>query len=684
MPTSIDELSINTIRTLSMDAVQQANSGHPGTPMALAPVAYTLWQEFLTYDPADPTWVNRDRFVLSVGHASMLVYSLLHLAGIPQLDKDFKPTGELAVTLEQIKKFRQLNSRTPGHPESHITSGLETTTGPLGQGLGNSVGMAIAGRWLGARYNKPTFDLFNFHVFSLCGDGCLMEGISHEAASLAGHLKLSNLTWLYDNNRITIDGRTDLSYSDDVAHRFKGYNWHVLHVTDANDTKALADALANAKKTTDQPTMIIVDSRIGYGAPKKEDQSDAHGAPLGEEEITGAKKFYGWPETEKFLVPDGVRERFQELMGARGKKAHAEWDALFAAYKKEYPDLAAQLEAIDNRDLPAGWDKDLPVFPADAKGMATRESGGKVINALGKNYPWLIGGAADLAKSTLTTLKFDGAGDLSADNPGGRNMHFGIREHAMSAVLNGLAVSGLRPFGSGFLIFSDYAKPAIRLGALMEIPTVHVFTHDSIGVGEDGPTHQPIEQLASLRTIPNMIVLRPGDANEVSEAWRVIAQLKHNPACLILSRQAMPTLDRTKYAAVSGLAKGGYVLADAAGGKPDIILMATGSELYLAVEAYEKLTAQGVKARVVSMPSMELFDQQPQEYRDAVLPPSVRARVSVEMARTFGWDRYVGLDGVSLGMHGFGNSAPVKDLVQYFGFTVDKVMEAARTALGNK
>jgi len=684
MPTSIDELSINTIRTLSMDAVQQANSGHPGTPMALAPVAYTLWQEFLNYDPTDPTWVNRDRFVLSVGHASMLVYSLLHLAGIPQLDKVFKPTGEEAVSLDQIKKFRQLNSRTPGHPESHITSGLETTTGPLGQGLGNSVGMAIAGRWLAARYNKPKFDLFNFHVFSLCGDGCLMEGISNEAASLAGHLKLGNLTWLYDDNQITIDGRTTLSFSEDVGKRFEGYGWHVLKVADANDTKALAKAYADAKKQTDKPTIVIIKSKIGYGAPKKEDKSDAHGSPLGDEEIKGAKKFYGWPEEEKFLVPAGVRERFQELMGAPGKKAHAEWDALFAAYKKEFPDLALQLEQIDNRELPAGWDKDLPVFPADPKGLATRESGAKVINALAQNYPWLIGGSADLSKSTLTTLKFEGTGDMSADNPGGRNMHFGIREHAMSAVLNGLAVSGLRPFGSGFLIFSDYAKPAIRLGALMEIPTVHVFTHDSIGVGEDGPTHQPIEQLASLRTIPNMIVLRPGDANEVTEAWRVIAQLKHNPACLILSRQAMPTLDRTKFAPASGLATGGYILADAADGKPDVILMATGTELHLAVGAYEKLTAEGVKARVVSMPSMELFDQQPQEYRDAVLPPTVRARVSVEMSRTFGWDRYVGLDGVTLGMHGFGNSAPVKDLVVYFGFTVDKVLDAARTVLANK
>ncbi|WP_020472029.1 transketolase [Zavarzinella formosa] len=683
MPTSIDQLCINTIRTLSMDAVQQANSGHPGTPMALAPVAYTLWQEFLNYDPTDPTWANRDRFVLSVGHASMLVYSLIHLTGIPQLDKDLKPTGEPAVSLDDIKRFRQLNSRTPGHPESHITSGLETTTGPLSQGLGNSVGMAIAGRWFAANYNKPKFELFDYKVFALCGDGCMMEGLSSEAASLAGHLKLSNLVWLYDDNHITIDGRTTLSFSEDVGKRFEGYGWNVLHVADANNTTGLAEALTDAKLVADKPTLIIVKSIIGYGAPKKQDQSDAHGAPLGEEEIKGAKKFYGWPEDQKFLVPDGVKEHFQELMGARGKKAHANWDTLFADYKKAYPELATQLEQIHNHELPAGWDKDLPVFPADPKGLATRESGGKVINALAKNYPWLIGGSADLAKSTLTTLKFEGAGELTPTNPGGRNMHFGIREHAMSSVLNGLALSGLRPFGSGFLIFSDYAKPAIRLGALMEIPTIHVFTHDSIGVGEDGPTHQPIEQLASLRTIPNMIVFRPGDANEVTEAWRAIAQLKHNPACLALSRQAMATLDRTKYAPASGLAKGAYVLADNSGGDhPAIILMASGSEVGLVVEAYEKLVAEGVKARVVSVPSMELFDQQPKEYRDSVLPPAVRARVSVEMASKFGWDRYVGLDGVIIGMHGFGNSAPVKDLVKYFGFTLEKVLEGARTVLG--
>ena len=682
MSTTIDQLSINTIRTLSMDAVQQANSGHPGTPMALAPVAYTLWQEVMNYDPADPTWVNRDRFVLSVGHASMLVYSLIHLAGIPQLDKNGKPTGEPAVSLDDIKKFRQLHSKTPGHPESHITSGLETTTGPLSQGLGNSVGMAIAGRWLAARYNKPGHELFNYKVFALCGDGCMMEGLSSEAASLAGHLKLSNLVWIYDDNQITIDGRTTLSFSEDVATRFKGYHWNVLRVADANDTAAMAAALAAAKTVTDQPTLIIVKSIIGYGAPKKADHSEAHGAPLGDEEIKGAKRFYGWPEDAKFLVPEGVREHFQALMGARGKAAHVAWQTGFAAYKKEFPELAGEVEAILHHQLPAGWDKDLPVFPADPKGLASRESGGKVINALAKNYPWLIGGSADLAKSTLTGLKFEGAGDVTPTNAGGRNLHFGIREHAMSSVLNGIALSGLRPFGSGFMIFSDYAKPAIRLGALMEIPTIHVFTHDSIGVGEDGPTHQPIEQLASLRTIPNMIVLRPGDANEVTEAYRTVAGLTHQPACLILSRQAMATLDRTKYAPASGVAKGAYVLADNAGGaNPAIILIGTGTEVGLVVEAYEKLVAEGVKARVVSMPSMELFEAQTREYRDSVLPPAVRARVCVEMASTFGWERYAGLDGEIIGMRGYGASAPVKDLVKLFGCTIEKVMEAARKVL---
>ena len=678
---SIDDLCINTIRTLSMDAVQQANSGHPGTPMALAPVAYTLYQEVMHYDPAAPHWPNRDRFILSAGHASMLLYSVLHLAGVQQLDPDGKPTGELAVTLEQIKKFRQLHSRTPGHPESFMTSGVETTTGPLGQGLGNSVGVAIAQRWLAQRYNKPNYKLFDFQVYTICGDGDLMEGISGEAASLAGHLKLSNLCWIYDNNRITIDGKTDLAFSEDVNTRFQGYRWNTLHVSDANDRAALAAAIQVAKGTADRPTLIIVDSHIGYGAPNKQDTNDAHGEPLGEDEIKAAKRFYGWPETEKWLVPDGVREHFAAGVGARGARAREAWMTLFERYKAEFPDLGTELELMERRGLPAGWDKGLPTFPADAKGLATRDSGGKVLNALAKNVPWLLGGAADLAKSTKTRLTFDGAGDFSATQVG-RNLHFGIREHVMGSVLNGMAQTKVRPFGSGFLIFSDYGRPAIRLSALMGMPTVHVFTHDSIGVGEDGPTHQPIEHIMSLRAIPNMYVLRPGDSNEVTEAWKVIAKLQHSPACLLLTRQALPTVDRTRYAPAAGVARGGYVLADAAGGKPDVILIGTGSEVPLCVEAYEKLTAEGVKARVVSLPSWELFEAQPKEYRESVIPPAVTARVTVEMGTVLGWERYAGPTGAMLGMRSFGASAPLKDLLKEFGFTADAVYQAARKQLG--
>jgi transketolase len=677
---SIDDLCIDTIRTLSMDAVQQANSGHPGTPMALAPVAYSIWQDVLRYNPEHPYWPNRDRFVLSVGHASMLLYSVLHLTGVKQCDPHGNPTAELAVPLEHIKKFRQLHSRTPGHPESFITSGVETTTGPLGQGLGNSVGMAMAGRWLAARFNKPDFKLFDYHVYALCGDGDLMEGISNEAASLAGHLKLSNLTWIYDSNRITIDGKTDLSFSEDVGQRFLGYKWNVLTIADANDRAAITAALQVAKGTLDRPTIIIVNSHIGYGAPKKQDTSDAHGEPLGEEEIKGAKRHYGWPENEKFLVPEGVREHFTAGVGRRGAQAFEAWQTLFERYKAEFPDLADQLVRMEDRRLPAGWDKDLPTFPADAKGLASRDSGGKVLNALAKNIPWLMGGSADLAKSTKTTLKVEGAGDFTPDGPG-RNLHFGIREHVMAGVLNGLAQSKVRPFGSGFLIFSDYARPAIRLSALMGMPTIHVFTHDSIGVGEDGPTHQPIEQTMSLRLIPNMVLFRPGDANEVTEAWKVIIQLEHAPACLLLTRQALPTFDRTKYAPASGVAKGGYVLADA-GGKPDVILIGTGSEVSLCVEAYEKLVAEGIKARVVSLPSWDVFEKQSKEYRESVLPPAVTARVTVEAGTTLGWEKYAGWSGTSIGMHGYGASAPLKDLLKEFGFTADAVYQAAKKQVG--
>lgn len=679
---SIDDLCVNTIRTLSMDAVQQANSGHPGAPMALAPVAYTLWQEVMKYDPNNPLWPNRDRFILSAGHASMLLYSVLHLAGVKQFDRNGKPTRELAVTLDQVKHFRQLHSRTPGHPESFITSGVETTTGPLGQGLGNSLGAAIAGRWLAARFNKPNYKLFDFHVWVICSDGDLMEGISSEAASIAGHLKLGNLCWIYDNNRITIDGKTDLTYSDDVASRFQGYHWNVLHVGDANDRGAIAAALEVAKGTTDRPTLIIVDSHIGYGSPKKQDTSEAHGEPLGEEEIKAAKKNYGWPVDAKFLVPDGVREHFAGGVGLRGGQAYESWQRQFEHYRAAHPDLAKQLDVMESRGLPDGWDKGLPTFPADAKGIATRESGGKVLNALGKNIPWLVSGAADLARSTKTTLSFEGAGDFSPTNPGGRNLHFGIREHAMASTLNGLAQSKLRALGSTFLIFSDYARPAIRLAALMEMPTILVFTHDSIGVGEDGPTHQPIEHLMSLRAIPNLCVLRPADANEVAEAWKVIAQLTHTPACLALTRQALPTFDRTKYGPASGVAKGGYVLADAPGGKPDVILIGTGSEVQFCVEAYEKLSAEGVKARVVSLPSWDLFEKQPQAYRDSVLPPGVTKRVTVEAGTVFGWEKYAGPSGTMIGMHGFGASGPLKEVIKHFGFTGDAVYQAAKKQLG--
>ena len=680
-PSDLATLAINTIRTLSMDAVQKANSGHPGTPMALAPVAYTIWQDELRFDPADPIWPNRDRFVLSVGHASMLLYSMLHLTGVKAVNRKYERLGELAVPLQDIIKFRQLDSRCPGHPEYRWTSGVETTTGPLGQGLANSVGMAISGKWMASHFNRPGFEMFNYNVYALCGDGCLMEGVSAEAASLAGHLKLSNLCWIYDSNRITIEGETDLAFTEDVGQRFQGYGWNVLHVSDANDLSALRAAIGSFQKTTERPTMIIVESRIGFGAPTKEGHHSAHGEPLGDAEIAGAKKKYGWPEDAKFLVPEGVYEHFQQGIGQRGRAAREAWMALYGEYSKQHPELTDHLNKMQHRELPDGWDKDLPVFPADPKGLATRDSSGKVLNALAKNYPWLIGGSADLAPSTKTRLTFDGAGDFESDNYGGRNFHFGVREHAMASVVNGMALSKVRGYGSGFLIFSDYAKAAIRLAAIMEIPFIHVFTHDSIGVGEDGPTHQPVEQLASLRSIPGMVLIRPADANEVTEAWRVVAQLKHEPACLIMTRQAVPTLDRTKYAPASGLAKGAYILADAADGKPEVILIGTGSEVSLCVAAYEKLTAEGAKVRIVSMPSWELFEHQPQSYRDSVLPRSVTARVAVEQASTFGWERYVGLAGTVIGMKTFGASAPLKDLLTKFGFTPDGVVMAAKQQL---
>jgi transketolase len=679
-PAHLDSLSVNTIRTLAMDAVQAANSGHPGTPMAMAPVAYTLWNDFLRFDPDDPIWPNRDRFVLSMGHASTLLYSLLHLTGVKAVNTKYEKTGEVSVSLDDIKSFRQLDSRCPGHPEYRWTSGVETTTGPLGQGIATSVGMAIASRWQAAYFNRPGFEMFDFRTYALCGDGCMMEGISHEAASLAGHLRLSNLCWIYDNNKITIEGNTSWALSDDVATRFIGYGWNVTRVGDANDLDMLKRAFEVARKEAERPTLIIVDSHIAWGAPTKQDTHSAHGEPLGEEEIRLTKRNYGWPEEAKFLVPDEVRENFQRGIGARGKALRDAWFGKLEEYKKAYPDLADQLVRMQKRELPDDWDKDIPTFAADEKGVAGRDASAKVLNAIAQNVPWLIGGAADLAPSTKTRLTIDGAGDFLADTPGGRNFHFGVREHAMSSILNGLSLSKVRPYGSGFLIFSDYARGAIRLGAIMEIPTIHIFTHDSIGVGEDGPTHQPVEQLASLRAIPGLIVFRPGDANETAEAWRTIMQLKHEPVCLILSRQALPTLDRTKYAGAENTKFGGYILADAAGpdGQLDVILLGTGSELSLCLGAYDKLVAGGVKARVVSIPSWELFEHQSQEYKNKVIPPTVKARVAVEQAARFGWQRYASSTDAIVGMKSFGASAPLKELTKKFGFTVDAVVTTAK------
>jgi transketolase len=683
--TPLDTTCVNTIRTLAMDAVQKANSGHPGAPMGLAPVAYTLWQQFLTFDPAHPLWPNRDRFVLSNGHASMLLYSLIHLTQIKNTDHHGKILDEPSLPIEQLQRFRQLHSRTAGHPEYEETAGVETTTGPLGQGIGNAVGMAIAQKWKAAFYGKPGFEsLFDHHVYAICGDGCMMEGVASEACSLAGFLKLNNLTLIYDDNTITIDGHTDLTFTEDVRARFRAYGWNVLDVNDGNDLAGMAKAIQAAKDATDRPTLIAVKTVIGYGAPHKANTHGAHGEPLGDEEIKLTKRFYGWPEDAKFLVPDGVYDHFQSGFGKRGAAAQAAWTAKFAEYKSKFPDLASQLETMEKGDLPAGWDKDIPVFPADPKGLATRDSSGKVLNAIAKNVPWVVGGSADLNPSTKTKMVFDGAGVFTSATPAGRNIHFGVREHGMGAVMNGMALERLRSYGAGFLIFSDYGRGSIRLAALMRLPVLYVFTHDSLGVGEDGPTHQPIEQLQSLRAIPNLIVIRPCDANEVAEAYKVYAQAKHNPFVLAMTRQAVPTLDRTKYGAASGLAKGGYVLADAPDGKPDVLLISTGSEVSLCVEAYEKLKAEGVKARVVSLPSWELFDMQPEEYRNSVIPPGVTKRVTIEMGAAFGWERFAGLTGKRIGMYRFGASAPIKDLLKEFGFTADAVYAAAKEQLAMK
>ena len=649
--------------------------------MALAPVVYDLWQRHLRFDPHDPIWPNRDRFVLSVGHASMLLYSMLHLTGARAVNPKYETLGEPAVSLNDIKRFRQLGSKCPGHPEYRWTSGVETTTGPLGQGVATSVGMAMAAKWMGEHFNRARFKMFNYDTYALCGDGCMMEGVSQEAASLAGHLKLSNLCWIYDNNKISIEGHTDWAFSDDIATRFVASGWNVTRVGDANDLEMLDRAFSTFKKTGDRATIIIVDSHIAYGSPHKQDTSAAHGAPLGEEEIRLTKRAYGWPEDSRFLVPDGVHEHFAQGIGRRGQGLREAWMLKFQEYKNEYPELADHLYKMQHRQLPEGWDERLPEFPPDPKGVSGRDASGLALNAAAQNLPWLLGGSADLAPSTKTRLTFENAGDFTPMSYGGRNFHFGVREHAMASILNGMSHCKVRPYGSGFLIFSDYSKPAIRLSALMELPVIYLFTHDSIGVGEDGPTHQPVEQLASLRVIPGLITLRPADANEVVEAWRVVLQMQHQPVALVLSRQNMPTVDRAKYALARGVAKGAYVLADPDDGKPEVLLLATGSEVSLCLDAHEQLRKEGIRARVVSMPSCELFDQQPEPYRDSVLPPEVTARVSVEQASTLGWARYVGADGHSIGMRTFGASAPLKELQRKFGFTPENVVFAAKQQL---
>ena len=677
----LEQLCVNTIRTLSIDAVQQAKSGHPGTPMALAPLVYTIWNRMMNFDPQDPIWPNRDRFVLSNGHASMLLWSILHLVGVRAVNADYEELGQPSVTLEDIRRFRQLDSKAPGHPEYHWVSGVETTTGPLGQGVATSVGMAIARKWLASRYNRDGYDIFNYNIYAVCGDGCMMEGIASEAASLAGHLGLDSLCWIWDNNHITIEGNTGIAFTEDVAARFLAYGWNVLRVGDANDVDRIEHALNVFRQTRGRPTFIVLDSHIGYGSPHRQDTSAAHGEPLGDEEVRLVKRAYGWPEDAKFLVPEGVRECFAAGIGQRGADARAAWSRRFREYAEKFPDMAAEIGQMQKRELPSGWDRNLPTFPADAQGMAGRDASGKVLNVLAQNIPWLLGGSADLGPSTKTILNYKGAGDFEADTPAGKNLHFGIREHSMGAIVNGLSLSKMHAFGATFFIFSDYARPAIRLAALMELPVFYVFTHDAMGDGEDGPTHQPIEHLASLRAIPGLVTLRPADANEVVEAYRHILQLRHKPAALILSRQALPIIDRGRYASAAGVANGAYVLADAPGGKPEVILIASGSEVILALQAHEQLSSEGIKSRVVSMPSWDIFESQSRDYRDSVLPPGVKARVAIEQASTFGWERYVGTTGRIIGMHTFGASAPLKELQKKFGFQPDQIIAAAREQL---
>ncbi len=674
----LDQLAINCIRTLSIDAVQQAKSGHPGTPMALAPLVYTLWNRVMRFDPQDPIWPNRDRFVLSNGHASMLLWSVLHLTGTRAVNADYEQLGEPAVSLDDIRRFRQLDSKAPGHPEYRWVSGVEATTGPLGQGVATSVGMAIAEKWLMNRYNRPSFEIFDYNIYAVCGDGCMMEGVGAEAASLAGHLALDNLCWIYDNNHITIEGDTRIAFTEDIAARFLGYGWNVLRVGDANDIDRIEHALDIFRETKGRPTFIILDSHIGYGSPHKHDSAAAHGEPLGEEEVRLTKRDYGWPEDAKFLVPDAVRERFAAGVGRRGAQARSLWAERFAAYRSAYPKFATEIDMMQRRELPEGWDAGLPIFPADAKGVAGRDASSRALNALAQNVPWLLGGSADLAPSNKTALTFEGAGDLEPGAPGGRNLHFGVREHAMAAIVNGLALSKLRAFGATFFIFSDYARPAIRLSAMMELPAIFVFTHDAMGDGEDGPTHQPVEQLAAFRALPGLVMLRPADANEVVEAYRYIMKLRHQPAALALSRQPLPTLDRSKYAAASGVSRGAYVLGDAPEGKPEVILIGSGSEVSLCVQAHEKLLSEGVRSRVVSMPSWDVFEHQTQEYQDSVFPPDVIARVAVEQASTLGWERYVGRAGRTIGMKTFGASAPLKELQRKFHFEPGRVVEIAK------
>lgn len=681
MNTKLDELCINTIRTLSIDAVEKAKSGHPGTPMSLAPLVYTLWNRVMQFDPQDPIWPNRDRFVLSNGHASMLLWSVLHLTRTQAVNEKYENLGQPSVGLEDIRRFRQIDSKAPGHPEYRWVSGVEATTGPLGQGVATSVGMAIAQKWLADRYNRPGFPMFDYKIYTVCGDGCMMEGIASEAASLAGHLGLDNLCWIYDNNRITIEGNTNITFTEDVAARFHAYGWNVLRVSNANDTVRIEQVLEMFRKEKGRPTFVVLDSHIGYGSINKQDTAAAHGEPLGEEEVRLTKRAYGWPEEAQFLVPDGVYEHFDSGIGARGGTARNEWMKLFEAYRSKYPELAAEMLQIQRRELPGGWDKNLPEFPANPKGLAGREASGKVLNVLAQNIPWLLGGSADLGPSNKTLLTYPGAGDFQAGSPGGKNLHYGIREHAMAAIVNGLSLTKLRAFGATFFVFSDYARPAIRLSAIMEIPSIFIFTHDAMGDGEDGPTHQPVEHLASLRAIPGLTTLRPGDANEVVEAYRYIMQLHHHPVALVLSRQALPTLDRSKYAPASGVAHGAYVLADS-GGEPELILIASGSEVSLAVDAHERLLQEGIRSRVVSMPSWEIFDHQSPEYRTSVLPPNVTARIAIEQAATFGWERYVGQAGRVIGMKTFGASAPLQELQRKFGFEPSRVVAVAKEILG--